>query len=132
MCGGLYAHSASYVIAKFKPTSHGVGCALGLPYTMAYNLPVSTHRLARISAALGEPTWRLSTAEAAERAIYSVVRLMRDIGLPVSLREYGIKESDLAEMAELMIKLYYRPMNPRPMALEDSVVFWRKMWEGTI
>lgn len=132
LCGATYAHSVSYVITKFKPTPHGLGCALGLPYTMAYNLPVTTNRLARIGAALGEPTWMFSRTEAAKRAVHAVVQLMRDLDMPVSLREYGVKEGDLKEMAELMMKIYHRPMNSRSMNQEEATVFWQKMWEGTI
>jgi len=133
MSGGLYAHSASYVISKYRPTPHGLGCGLALPYTMAFNLPVSTPKLARMAVALGEQTWMLSELDAASLAVQSVVRLIKDVGLPITLEELGgINESDLEEMADLMIKLYPRPMNPRPMGGEESVQFWRNMWDGTI
>lgn len=131
MSGGLYAHSASYVISKFRPTPHGLGCGLALPYTMAYNLPVSTSKLAKIAVALGEQTWMQSQMDAAVLAVDSVVKLMRDVDLPITLEELGgIDENKLEEMASLMISLYPRPMNPQPMGLSESVKFWRNMWEG--
>lgn len=130
-CGALYAHSASYVIAKYKPTSHGVGAALGLPYTMAFNLPVCVDRLGRIAAALGEKTSLCSNWKGANLAIQAVAELMVDVGIPVSLKEYGgIDKNDLEEMAGIMMEKYYRPMNPRPMSQEDAVIFWHNMWEG--
>jgi alcohol dehydrogenase len=131
MTGALYAHSAGYIITKYKPTPHGIGCALGLPYTMAFNQPVSTAKLARIGQALGEQTLLLSQQEASKSAVRSVVDLMKDVGLPVTLKEYGgINEKDLEEMAELMIKLYHRPLNPRPMGRDESIRFWQDMWNG--
>lgn len=132
MSGGLYAHSVSFVIGKQKPTPHGVGVALGLPYLMAFNLPVITAKLARMATSLGELTWMHSELEAAKQAVQAVARLMKDVGLPLTLNEYGVKESDIEEMAELMVNLYPRPMNPRRMTQEDSIKYWRHMWEGTL
>jgi alcohol dehydrogenase class IV len=132
MAGGLYAHSACFVLGHYKPTSHGVGVALGLPYIMSFNLPTVISKLARMATALGMPTWMYSELEAAKKAVQAVADLMRDIGLPLTLEEYGIKEGDLEKMAEMMITLYPRPMNARPMGKQDSLQYWRNMWKGTL
>jgi alcohol dehydrogenase len=132
MSGGLYAHSVSFVIGKYKPTPHGIGVALGLPYLMAFNLPVVASRLAKIAAALGEPIWMYSEQEAAKRAIHAVKSLMTDVGLPLTLKDYGISEKDLPDMANMMISLYPRPMNPRSMDQESSINYWRNMWNGML
>jgi len=133
MSGPLYAHSVSYVMPMYKSTPHGVGCALALPYAMAFNLPVRTSKLARIAIALGEKTSMLSEHEAAKLAVASVARLIKDVGLPVTLAEYGgIEEGELEKMAAQMIELYPRPMNPRPMTHKESITFWHNMWNGLI
>ena len=133
MAGATYAHSVAYVISKYKPTAHGMGCALGLPYIMAYNVPCATAKLARIAEALGENTATYSDLDAAKIAAQSIFCMMDDVGLPVSLEEYGgITEDDLEKAAEMMIELYARPQNPRPMNREDAVRFWRNMWEGNL
>ena len=131
MSGGLYAHSVSYAISKYKPTPHGVGCALPLPYTMEFNLPACIPQLSRIAVAMGEQTWMLSELDAAHLACRSVARLIRDVGLPLTLQELGgINETDLEDMAALMLKNWPRPMNPRPMGIQESVKFWQDMWAG--
>jgi alcohol dehydrogenase class IV len=133
MSGGLYAHSASYAISKYRPTPHGLGCAVPLPYTMAFNLPVSVPTLARIANALGEQIWMHSLLDAARLAVHSVARLLKDTGLPATLQELGgIEESDLTGLADLMIKKWPRPMNPRSMTIDDSLTLWRNMWEGVL
>jgi alcohol dehydrogenase len=133
MTGVVYAHSASYVITKYKPTPHGLGCALALPYNMAFNIPFSSARLARIAAAMGEQTDSLSEPQAAKLAVESIYHLMEDIGLPVTLKQYGgIAESDLKAAAEMMIDKYPRPENPRPMDRRQAIRFWRNMWEGNL
>ena len=131
MSGGLYAHSASYAISKYRATPHGLGCGISLPYTMSFNLPVSVPKLAKIATALGEQTWMLSELDAANLAVDSVLRLNKDIGLPLSLQDLGgINESDIEGLATLMIKNWPRPMNPRSMNHEESVKFWWDMWHG--
>ena len=133
MTGVVYAHSASYVITKYKPTPHGLGCALALPYNMAFNIPYISAKLARIAAAMGEPTDSLSQLRAANLAVESIYRLMEDIGLPVTLEQYGgITESDLTAAAEMMIEKYPRPENPRPMDRRQAIQFWRNMWQGKL
>jgi len=123
----------SYILPMYKFTPHGIGCGLGLPYLMDYNLPVVAGKLAKMAAALDEQTWMLSEIDAAKRAVQSVARLMKDTGLPVSLQEYGgLEEGDLEEMADKMITIYPRPMNPRPMGKKESIQYWRTMWTGTL
>ena len=73
----------------------------------------------------------LSRLDAAHLAVQAVANLMEDIGLPVTLEEFGgIDEENLEDMAGIMIKLYHRAENPRPMGLEESVQFWQNMWDG--
>jgi len=133
MSGATYAHSVAYVVSKYKPTAHGLGCALGLPYIMAYNVPVISAKLARIAAALGESTENMSELDAARMAAQSIYCLMAEVGIPVSLNEYGgISEEDLEAAAEVMLKLYSRPLNPRPMGKEDAIAFWQSMYDGTL
>ena len=91
MAGGLYAHSVSYIIPIYKPTPHGLGCALGLPYLMDYNLPVIPDRLTRIAKAMGEPVRTNSELGAAKQAVHAVISLMKDIDLPLTLKDFGNK-----------------------------------------
>ena len=133
MTGVVYAHSASYVITQYQPTPHGLGCALALPYNMAFNIPNSGAKLARIAAALGGQTDALSEQQAAKLAVNSIYELLGDIGLPTSLKQHGgITESELTAAAEMMIEKYPRPENPRPMDRDEAIQFWRNMWAGTL
>ena len=133
MTGVVYAHSASYVISQYKPTPHGLGCALALPYSMAFNIRYSSAKLARIAAAMGEQTDAFSEQQAAKLAVDAIYHLLGDIGLPATLKQYGgIAESDLTAAAEMMIEKYPRPENPRPMERNEAMRFWRSMWEGNL
>jgi alcohol dehydrogenase class IV len=130
--GALYSHSVSYGLAMFKPLAHGVGCGMGLPYSMAFNVPMIEEKLACIAHAMGERTESLSTRAAARRAAELVYELMADIKMPVSLKEMGFKREDIPKMAEVCITRYPRPYNPRPMSKEQCVALFESMWEGKI
>jgi alcohol dehydrogenase len=130
--GGLYSHSISYVLAMFQPTAHGIGCGVGLPYTMAYNLPVIEEKLALIARAMGDRVEPLSTREAGRRAAQLVYDLTADVKLPVSLKEMGFQHEDVYKMAEICITKYPRPNNPRSMSKEECLALFEAMWEGKL
>ncbi len=130
--GGLYAHSLSYVLAGIQPIVHGEGCAVSLPHTMAFILPVMENKLALIARAMGERTESLSPREAGEGAVQMVYDLAAAIGLPASLKAMNFRYEDLDEMAELCVTKYPRANNPRPMSRADCRTLLGAMWEGKI
>jgi len=130
--GGLYSHSISYVLAMFQPTAHGIGCGVGLPYTMAFNLPVIEDKLAAVARAMGERTESLSARAAGQRAAELVYDLTADVKLPVSLKEMAFQHEDVYKMAEFCITKYPRVNNPRPMSKEECLALFEAMWEGKI
>ncbi len=107
--GGLYSHSISYAIGVFQPIAHGVGCGVGLPYTMVFNLPMIEEKLAVIARAMGEKVESLSTQAAGRRAAELVYNITADVKLPVSLKEMGLRHEDITKMAEICITKYPRP-----------------------
>ena len=130
--GALYSHSISYVLSMFQPMAHGIGCGIGLSYSMAFNLPMIEEKQARIARAMGERIELLSTRAAAQRAAEMVYELMADVRMPVSLKEIGLKREDIPKMAEVCITRYPRPYNPRPISKEQCLALFESMWEGKI
>ena len=130
--GGLYAHSISYVLAMYQPTAHGIGCGVGLPYTMAFNVPVNEDKLALIARAMGEKVESLSIREAAKKAAQAVYDLTAEVKLPVSLKEMGFRHEDVYKMAEICITKYPREFNPRPMSKEECAVLFEAMYQGDL
>jgi alcohol dehydrogenase class IV len=130
--GGLYAHSISYALAMIQPISHGIGCGVGLPYTMSFNLPIIEDKLALIARSMGEKIDSLSAREAGKRAVELVYDLTKEVKLPVSLKEMGFRHEDVSKMAEINITKYPRPNNPRPMSKEESLAMFEAMWEGDV
>ncbi len=130
--GALYSHSISYSLSMVQPMAHGIGCGMGLPYSMAFNVPMIEEKEARIAQAMGERIESLSTRAAARRAAELVYELMAEVKMPVSLKEMGFKREDIPKMAEVCITRYPRANNPRPMSKEQCLALFESMWEGKI
>ncbi|WP_417797436.1 iron-containing alcohol dehydrogenase [Terasakiella pusilla] len=132
LSGGLYAHSVSYVLTSYKGTPHGLGCALGLPYLMDFNLPVVENRLARLARLMCGDATSADQSTAAKQCVAAVVALMADIGLPTTLRDYDVPEEVVVELAKEMHSKYPRPGNPRDMSEDDSIGYWSAMYNGSL
>lgn len=122
--GGLWAHSVSYIIPQYKPVTHGLGCALGLPYLMSFNDEVVTEKHALISNLLGR---------SGDSAALVVRDLMGDLGMPTNLREFGgLDENMISEYAALTVEKYPRPGNPREMSEAACRDYWGAMFSGAL
>ena len=133
LAGGLWAHSVSYVIPMYEKMPHGIGCGIGLPYLMDFNLPVACSKFVKIAQVMGVNTMMMSELDAAMASIREVGRLIRDVGLPVTLKEWkGLEEDKLEEMATIMVEKFPRPMNVRSMSQNDAVIYWKNMWNGSL
>src|SRR5262249_22110629 len=91
-----------------------------LPFVMRFNLPARQREFATIARLLGEDVAGLDEQAAAERAMSAVERLKADIGIPLRLRDLGLREEQLRPLAEkaFTIKRILR-VNPRPVTVED-------------
>jgi len=118
--GVAAVHALEYPVGGATHCSHGAGNGLLLPFVMRYNLPARRHHLAVIARLLGADVEGKSEAEAAEAAITAVEQLRQDIGIPLRLRDLGVKESQLRAFAEkaFAIKRILR-VNPRPVTVDD-------------
>lgn len=117
--GVTIVHALAYPVGAITHASHGCCNGLLLPHVLEYNLPVRTEELARVATLLGEETFGLSQREAAERAVEAVMRLNQDIGMPSGLREIGITEKHLPEIAQNTIKIERLVRgNPRRVTVE--------------
>jgi alcohol dehydrogenase len=118
--GVAAVHALEYPVGGATHCSHGAGNGLLLPFVMRYNLPARRYHLAVIARLLEADVEGKSEADAAEAAIVAVEQLRRDIGIPLRLRDIGVKEEQLRSLAEKAygIKRILR-VNPRPVTVED-------------
>ncbi len=112
-CGVALVHALEYPIGGAVHVSHGAGNGLLLPFVMRYNLPTRKAEFAKIAVLLGENIAGLSEDTAAERAVVAVERIRSQIGIPMALRELGVKREQLAGLAEKAFAIK-RLMNTNP------------------
>lgn len=120
-----YVHAMAHQLGGLYNLPHGVCNAILLPHVESFNLIASPERFANIAVALGENIEGLSTRDAAGFAIEAIRQLSRDVGIPASLTELGVKEEDLKIMAENAMKDATSFTNPRIAKLEDIIEIFR-------
>jgi alcohol dehydrogenase class IV len=117
------AHFLGHPLEKRVHVTHGVSCALMLPYTMEFNLIACPEKFARIAEIMGESVASLSVFDAAAKSATAVRILSRALGMPQTLSDIGIKKSQIPEMAEEAVNSYgvlTKMWNPRDITLEDA------------
>ena len=112
--GVALVHAMEYPVGGAVHVSHGAGNGLLLPYVMAFNQPAAKANLAKLPALLGNPSGD---------AIDLVTKLREEIGIPLRLRDLGVKEEMLPGFAAkaFAIKRLMR-VNPRMPQNEGEIL----------
>jgi alcohol dehydrogenase len=116
------SHAVAHQLGCRYGTPHGMGCAVMLPYVCEYNLIASPERFAEIAVAMGERVEGLTVMDAAAKAPAAIHKLNKDIGIPATLAELGVKEADLEGLAREAVNDATRANNPRqPVPFDDML-----------
>lgn len=120
-----YVHAMAHQLGGLYDMPHGVANAMLLPHVEKYNLISNPQKFAHIAEFMGENIDGLSVVEAAEKAIDAMFKLSKDIGIPASLKEMGVKEEDFEYMAEMALKDGNAFSNPRKGNENDIVEIFK-------
>ena len=123
----VVGHSLSYAIASRQHLSHGAGCALALPFCLAFNHeadPALGQEIA--SRVLGEPSATL------RELAHAVKTLTATVGLPTSLSEVGLPVDSEAEVAREIVSSFPRANNPVPLSEAALVTLLGHMRTGDV
>lgn len=131
MSGVGAVHALAYPLGAMFDVPHGLANAVMLPYVLEYNFPSKIEKFSQISIAMQKHADQRPSREAALLAVKAVTELSRDVGIPCSLKEIGIPESAIPEMAKSAMKVS-RPIenNPRPMTVNIAEEIYRTAFEG--
>lgn len=121
----VVGHSLAYTIASRTGLSHGVTCAMALPYCLAYCRPA-------VEPLLGEIGDLVGTDAQADAFLAWLVDLTSGLGIPDSLSAVGIGRADLAGMAAECAASYPRPNNPIPLTPEPLELLLKDFYAGDI
>jgi alcohol dehydrogenase class IV len=119
-------HALSYPLGSLFHLPHGLSNALLLPYVMEFNLVSSPCRYARVAVALGCERQKddLSTAK---KGVEKAKQLIEQCGLPLRLRDAGVREDAIPEMARDAMKVQrLLKNNPREVTLEDAINIYKE------
>jgi len=115
-------HALSYPLGSSFHLPHGLSNALLLPYVMEFNLPAARDRYTGVARALGVTT--------AEEGVESIRQLIRDCGIPATLKEVGVPYDAIETMAADAMKITrLLNNNPRPVSKEDAVAIYQAAYE---
>lgn len=123
-------HSMAHPLGAFYDTPHGVANALLLPYIMEYNAdsPAAT-KYKDIAKAFGvKNTESMTTEQGIQAAIDAVKKLSVSVGIPQKLREIGVKEEDISELAVAAFNDVCTGGNPRPTSVQDIETLYKKAY----
>ncbi len=112
-------HGMAHPLSAFYDTPHGVANAVLLPYVMAFNAPYTGDKFRDIAKAMGvKGTDEMSQTEYRQAAVDAVRQLSKDVGIPQTLKEIGVKKEDLNALADAAMADVCTGGNPRECSKE--------------
>lgn len=113
------AHALAIPLGAHFKIPHGVVNAILLPEVMKFNLSGNLDKFIEIAEIFGERTDNLSKREAAELSVKAIRQLNKDVGINLTLSDYGVEEQDLDMIVEEAMLSGNVPVNPVKPTLED-------------
>lgn len=99
-----YVHAIAHQLGGFYNLPHGVCNAILLPEVQVFNSKVSKNKLRDIAKFMGVDTSNMNEEEGANACIKAIIKLSKDIDIPLGLRELGVKEEDFDTLADNALK----------------------------
>ncbi|HET7898975.1 MAG TPA: iron-containing alcohol dehydrogenase, partial [Flavisolibacter sp.] len=119
-------HALSYPLGSMYHLPHGLSNALLLPYVMEFNLEASPGRYADVAVALGCNRTG-DDAITARNGVQKIKELIEQCGLPLRLREVGVKEETIPEMAVKAMNVQrLLKNNPRLVMLDEAINIYQQ------
>jgi alcohol dehydrogenase len=105
------AHAIGSALSGHCHVPHGIAIGLLLPHVVEFNTSANPDKASKIAKLLGVQRDQLE--ELAAQAAPAVLQLVKDIGLPTRLREVGVSEEKLSDIAKDSFKSGMMKFNPR-------------------
>ena len=127
MNANAIVHAASTPVTAHHGVPHGVANGIFMPWGLAFLAPACRPQLREIAEALGENVSELSDEAAAERGVEAIRSLVHDVGIPGTLREWGLDPDgvDISQLVQDAMKSRNIGTNPRPVTERDLEELYR-------
>ncbi len=124
--GTAAVHAMAYPLGGKFHVTHGVANAMLLPHVMAFNLDSCADRLKRAACVCGVAEQQDSDEIAAHKLIQQIRQWTATLNIPQDLREFGVGEEHLADMAVAASKVTrLMANNPKALSLADIESLYR-------
>ncbi|MBC1888942.1 lactaldehyde reductase [Listeria booriae] len=121
-------HGMAHPLGAWYDTPHGVANAIILPTVMTYNAAHTGDKYRDIARAMGVPnTETMPIEEARKAAIDAVSQLSKDVGIPATLSEVGVKEQDIEALSKDALADVCTGGNPRPANTTEIQELYRSL-----
>ena len=121
-------HSMAHPLGARYDIAHGVANALLLPFVMEFNMIACEKKYCRIATAMGVDVSAMTVSEGAQAAVEAVRQLSLDLKIPQTLREIGIPEEALPQLANDAFNDVCTGGNPREITEADILELYKKAY----
>lgn len=119
-------HGMAHPLSAWYNIPHGVACAVLLPTVMRYNKDFTGEKYREIAIALSiENAEKMNIESVREAACKEIEQLGRDVGIPETISELGVKAEDIPRIAEDAFKDVCTPGNPRNTSVKEIVELYQ-------
>jgi alcohol dehydrogenase len=126
--GTAAVHALAYPLGGKFHVTHGVANAMLLPHVMAFNMDSCAERLKRAACVCGVALESDSDEQAATKLIEQISEWTSILDIPQNLREFGVAEEHLAEMAVAASRVTrLMANNPKALSLDDIQQLYRRL-----
>lgn len=120
-------HALAYPLGGHFHVPHGLSNALVLPHVLAFNMSEAEAQYAELAPIIFPELDGKSHGEKIDGMLKGIAALSPDLGLETTLREVGVKESDLEMLAaDAMKQTRLLVNNPREVTYEDALGIYTK------
>lgn len=121
-------HALAYPVGGMFHKSHGLSNSVLLPTVMKFNMPSNVKKYAEVAIACGcQPG--ATDEETAMRGVEFVAQLSKNCGIPQTLAEINIPQSEVPAMAKAaMLQQRLLKNNPRPVTEQDCADIYNSLY----
>ncbi|MBX7145719.1 MAG: iron-containing alcohol dehydrogenase [Alphaproteobacteria bacterium] len=119
-------HALSHPIGAIYNTHHGLTNAVVMPYVLQFNKPAIEEKMIRLSG------WLLFPTPSFQSIMDWILKLRKDINIPHTLKELGIEESKLDELAQMAETDPTAGGNPIPIKTKELKQMLVNAWHGNL
>ncbi len=110
---GLH-HGLCHVLGGSANVPHGIANDIILPHAIRFNADAIAIELLPAAEVMRVPVNRINPMVAVEALVQKIFHLIRQMNLPQRLRDVGVSESDIPQLAQIAFQNRTVQNNPKP------------------